>query len=345
MNNIELKAAAKQKTIKPWEYVSDYSKHNEVNKYLQNIIGRKFLEYRKRWSQASNIKKIYDFPLFLVFETLFRCNLKCVMCIHSSVDKKKYSYDGKLPYTVFKDIMKEASKHYCPSMTFGGTSEPLLDQDIVNMVSLAKDSGFIDVMINTNATMLNEDMSRRLIKSGLTRLRIGFDGLTERTYEKIRVGADFKKVRNNIINFVKIRDSMGLKLPIVRVSCVNLSENSHELDGFIKFWKPIVDYVSIQIYRPPVFTKERLKMGPRLMSLSKVVCCQPFERLYIRGNGDVFACCAVAYGPKIGNVSNSTLYDLWNSKKMNRFRNILIKGKMDMLPQLCQKCLVINRGV
>lgn len=345
MTSHTMRSVAKEKVLEPWAYVSDYSRHDEVNKYLQNIIGRKFLEYRRRWNQASNIKKIYDFPLFLVFETLFRCNLKCVMCIHSSEDVSKYSYDGKLPFAVFKSIMKEASKHYCPSMTFGGTSEPLLDHDIADMVSLARDSGFIDVMINTNATMLNEDISRRLIKSGLTRLRVGFDGLTKRTYEKIRVGADFKKVRANIINFVKIRDSMGKKLPIVRVSCVNLSENSHELGGFIKFWKPIADYVSIQIYRPHVFTEERLNMGPRLMSFSKVVCCQPFERLYIRGNGDVFACCAVAYGPKIGNVSNSSLYDLWNSKKMDRFRRILINGKTDKLPELCQKCLVINRGV
>ena len=42
MSNSQLKTAAEQKTIKPWEYVSDHSRHDEVNKYLQDIIGENF---------------------------------------------------------------------------------------------------------------------------------------------------------------------------------------------------------------------------------------------------------------------------------------------------------------
>ena len=55
-------------------------------------------------------------------------------------------------------------------------------------------------MINTNATLLEENMNRKLIERGLTRIRIGFDGATADTYEKIRIGANFHKVKDNILN-------------------------------------------------------------------------------------------------------------------------------------------------
>jgi wyosine [tRNA(Phe)-imidazoG37] synthetase (radical SAM superfamily) len=65
------------------------------------------------------------------------------MCIQSSAEKYKYSYDEKLPYETFKDIMKEAKTHYCPSLTIAGTSEPTLDSRLSDMIALANKNGFI----------------------------------------------------------------------------------------------------------------------------------------------------------------------------------------------------------
>ena len=327
------------KAAKAWDYVRDYSRHCDVNEYLGEELGDRFLTYRTRWREATSFTKEFDFPLFLVFETMFKCNLKCVMCLHSSPGKEVYSYDKKLPISVFKNIMKECALHYCPSMTFGGTSEPLLDPDLVEMIRLAKGIGFIDIMLNTNATLLDPVISRRLIDSGLTRLRVGFDGLTKGTYEKIRIGANFEKVKSNIIGFVQMRDRMKARLPIVRISCVDLLENNSELQGFVEFWKPVADYVSIQVYRPHEFTKRRLKMWPKDKTKAmNVVCTQPFERVYIRGNGDVHACCNVAFGPKIGNVHEASIYDMWNSDKMRMLQKALKHGSWENIPG-CRECL------
>lgn len=337
--------AGDNKDTKAWNYVRDYSRHCDVNEYIGDILGVRFREYRERWREASELGKILDFPLFLVFETLFKCNLQCVMCLHSSPEKKVYAYDSKLSLDLFRSIMSECASHYCPSITFGGTSEPLLDPELLEMIRLAKKSGFVDIMVNTNATILDADMSRRLIDSGLTRIRIGFDGLTKETYEKIRVGANFEKVRNNIINFMKIKNEMKSSLPIVRVSCVNLLENNREIESFIDFWRPIVDYVSIQVYRPHEFTVDRLKMWPKDNDAVKdVMCTQPFERLYIRGNGDVHACCSVAFGPKIGNVLTTSIYEIWNSDKMHALRNALKSGGWEKMAG-CRDCLANARNI
>ncbi|MBT6053535.1 MAG: hypothetical protein HOG49_42710 [Candidatus Scalindua sp.] len=62
----------------------DYSRHGNVDDYLCSVKGEEFREYRNRWKSASSMEKEFDFPAFLVFETMFKCNLKCnlkcIMC-------------------------------------------------------------------------------------------------------------------------------------------------------------------------------------------------------------------------------------------------------------------------
>ncbi|NQT90796.1 MAG: radical SAM protein [Candidatus Omnitrophica bacterium] len=324
--------------------VCDYSRHGAINQYLAGVIGKEFRQYRKRWKEVVNLKRRVNFPLFLVLEPTFKCNLRCIMCMHSSKGTPRYDYKSRLPLKTYKAILDEASRYYCPSMTMGGNGEPLLDGRLADMIKLASRKGFIDIMLNTNGTLLTPFVSRRLIRSGLTRLRVGFDGLTKATYEKIRVGADYEKVKDNIVNFIKLRDKMNSRLPVVRINCVHLSENDKEIKGFIDFWKPVADYVSIQRYIPHMLTKRRLKLMPEERSRFKdTICSQPFERLYIRGNGDAYACCSVVYGPIVGNVIKDSIYDIWNSAKMRRLRAALLNNDWRRIP-VCRDCMRSRYG-
>ncbi len=325
--------------------VKDYTLKGNLDKYLTSIIGKSFSKYRDKWRKAVDQDEEYDFPLFLVFETFYRCNLKCIMCIHSNEKKSSIAYDEQLSYEVYERIMKEASENYCPSMTLGGLSEPLLDKRMADMVALANRSGFVDIMINTNATLLTQDISRKLIENGLTRLRIGFDAATKETYESIRVGAKYENVKRNILDFIELRNRMNSQLPIVRISCVELSVNEKEIDEYVDFWKSIVDYVSIQRYRPHEFTEDRkrasLGSGEKLIKNAR--CSEPWNRLYIRGNGDVMPCCNPGYASVVGNVTQQSLKEIWNSTYMKKMRKALKEGNIEQFPK-CKKCMMENYG-
>lgn len=319
----------------------DFTKHGDANEYLGNILGERFREYRRRWNKAERLEEVYDFPLFLVFEPMWKCNLKCIMCLHSSPQDNSMEYDGRMSWDMYEKIIKEAEEHNCPSLTIGGHCEPLLDTRLPEMVALAKKSGFVDIMINTNATLLTEKVSSKLIENGLTRLRIGFDGAKEETYEKIRIGANFKEVKSNIINFINLRKKLNSKLPIVRISCVHLSTNDLEIDSFIEFWTPLVECVSIQRYRPHDITEERdrTKLGAG-KDLAKIPqCSEPWERLYIRGNGDVHVCCQPVYGPKLGNLKDSSLFEMWHSETANNLRSAIKEENWDKVPT-CKECMI-----
>ena len=92
-----------------------------------------------------------------------------------------------------------------PSIKFNWRGEPLLHSRIPDFIRLAKESGILEVIINTNATNLTMKMSEKLIDAGLDLMIYSFDGGTKETYESMRPGRfkknSFESVYQNIKNF------------------------------------------------------------------------------------------------------------------------------------------------
>jgi radical SAM protein with 4Fe4S-binding SPASM domain len=72
------------------------------------------------------------------------------------------------------------------------------------MIKYCSDRG-LNTSIHTNATILTGELSHRLINSGLSVISFSFDGYTKDVYESIRVGANFEKALNNILQFLRIK--------------------------------------------------------------------------------------------------------------------------------------------
>lgn len=79
----------------------------------------------------------------------------------------------------------------------GGFGEPTAHPDIIRMVSALK-SGGARVELVSNGTLLNEKMADGLLGAGLDRLWISFDGVNGPAFERVRQGARFKEVVENI---------------------------------------------------------------------------------------------------------------------------------------------------
>ncbi len=324
-----------------FSYVSDYSRHGNIDGYLGMVIGEPFERYRELWRRAHSLELETDFPLYLSLETQLKCNFRCAMCAYSAPEEIDRQYYPELMSSeLFDRIMEEASRYGCPSIGLNVLNEPLLDPHIVERIRKARSAGFIDLRINTNASMLSESMARELAASGLTRLYAGLDALTKETYEKVRIGGDYEKVLHNVQRFLSIRDGGGRKLPIVRVSFVRLSINEHEIPGFMEYWMDKADMVSIQEYMPPVHNESFLaKHGNTRPMPDSYTCPQPFERLTIKGNGDVFPCCAqYHYKLRLGNLKEAGIHEIWNSRAMRDLRRRMKERTWGSHP-VCGPCL------
>ena len=92
--------------------------------------------------------------------------------------------------------------------------------DIDEFILYASTKGILDIMLSTNGTALTEKMSYKLIDAGLTKISVSLDANDEEIYNKIRVGGDFKKVIQNCLTFLKVRESLNKKIPLFKVTFV-----------------------------------------------------------------------------------------------------------------------------
>jgi radical SAM protein with 4Fe4S-binding SPASM domain len=308
-------------------------------------FGAKWNEYRRNWAAASRMEYRPDFPLFVRFETKFRCNLHCKMCVHGHPDLEKgYSYAGEMDFKTYCRLIDECAEHDCPSIGMNHANEPLLDKDLIERVNYATKCGIMDIHMNTNAMLLTEEMSKKLLDTGLTRLCFSVDALTPETFKKIRVDANYNKVMAYIDTFLNLKIKRNVELPATRVSLVLQEDNKHEVEAFCEYWVKKVDYVAIQRYVPiSPFDQEENDSRAHATSFSpkegKQKCSYTWESLFIHGDGLALPCAAHrARKIAVGNIHKNSLYEIWNSPAMEELRKKHKEGNLEGL-RLCPTCI------
>lgn len=293
---------------------------------------------RNRWKLLSGYltgrADLEAYPITLIVENTGKCNLKCPMCPRELGYYPPEDFD----FGLFQQIIDEISQKTELVFPWGG-GEPLMNPDIFRMVRYCKDADIYTV-VSTNATLLDQRRSQELLESGLDSLIIAFDGTTPETYEKYRKGADFEKVRANILSFLEMKRVQCPDLFVV-LQMVRLPENQHQVRDFQRMWSiDGVDEVRIkedEIVIPDVALEERVQHTRR-----RHPCYQLWQGpAMVNYKGEFFPCCHTWQSEPIGNVRDSSIYNLWNSERMNRMREAHLKGDLTDYPE-CQDCHAPN---
>ena len=315
----------------------------DLEALFTNEFGEPYTQYRKAWQLAQQGDSIPSFPLSLDFETNNFCNLKCRMCLFSSdlyPDNKRPK--GFLNVNSFKRLTDEGSEHALPAMTFGFESEPLLHPHLPQMVEYARSHGVMDIRVGTNGMLLDLDMSKRLIDSGLTRLEISVDAIDPQTYSSIRHGGDYYRLIKNIFTFLELRHNLGLIFPLLRVSFLKLQANEGQLQPFLNFWKNTADYFSIQnlLDYEILESEDTSKNADHQPTSRDFKCVKINQRMYIRYNLTSLPCGYVFgwEGLALADLHETSIYHAWNSAKFRELREIHACGKY-WHNHYCKRCV------
>jgi radical SAM protein with 4Fe4S-binding SPASM domain len=87
---------------------------------------------------------------------------------------------------------------------------------------------------NTNGTLLTRDKAERLVRAGLDWLHISLDGATAPTYEGIRHGSDFERVRANVLELVRTMRQLDKEKPTLSLVFVAMRRNIGELPELVR---------------------------------------------------------------------------------------------------------------
>ncbi|MEM7825408.1 MAG: radical SAM protein [Candidatus Aenigmatarchaeota archaeon] len=298
-------------------------------------------------------------PVSVLLEPTTKCNLKCKMCARTYWENPKI---GDMVFRNFKKVIENfnfliGSDDIQTGLCLTGLGEPFLNKDIFKMIRYAKYKKKIPyVYIISNGTVITSKVAKRIVLSGLDHLAISLDGATKETYEKIRVGANFNLVIQNIKKLVEIRNKVGKK-PTIRLCFVLQSENANDLNEVINLGKILnVDMVSATIINPHFPQKNNLAYLAQIPQVEQAYkkarelginfkytdhyldkCLYPWVCPYITWNGFVTPCC-VKPDPEefnFGNVFEDSFSSIWNSKKYKKFRESL---NSKAPPQICRGC-------
>jgi MoaA/NifB/PqqE/SkfB family radical SAM enzyme len=164
--------------------------------YLTRVLKRRYV-----WAK----------PFAIGFEPTTHCNLRCPECPSGLRSFSRPT--GFADVSLFTKTLDETKRHaFYLTLYFQG--EPFLHPEIIPMIQKAKKRGFF-VATSSNAHFFTPQVAEETVASGLDKLIISFDGLTQETYQKYRIGGDLEKVRSGVSNLIQAKKKQGKKNPIV----------------------------------------------------------------------------------------------------------------------------------
>jgi len=194
----------------------------------------KDIAFEKRWLDLKRncdyyFSRVIDYPLcppeHVYFSLTGRCNLKCKMC---SIPNPHNRQEDELTAGEVKRLIDQIVDMKVDHLTFSG-GEPLLRNDIFELIAYAVDKKISMVDIISNGLLINEEVAKKLVKSGVTHITVSIDGLEEAN-DFIRGKGSFRKAaeaidlinkyrKNNFpslgINFTIMDCNIGHILPII----------------------------------------------------------------------------------------------------------------------------------
>ena len=158
------------------------------------------------------------------------CNLECRTCIRNIWDEPIGRMNSKTFDRIIEGLESFSPK---PTVFFGGFGEPLFHPGIVDMVARVK---ALDATVEliTNGTLLTQEMSNRLIESGLDMLWVSLDGATPESYADVRLGAALPEVLSNLKRFRDLRMEAQLLKPEIGIVFVAMKRNIHDLPSLLQ---------------------------------------------------------------------------------------------------------------
>lgn len=281
------------------------------------------------------------FPHHVHIEPTNACNLRCIHCVQESMTRPPCF----LEWDVYTKVIDETGPAQT-QITLDVQGEPMLHPRILDMVAYAKEAG-CNVSLLTNATLLDNDKSSRLIEAGLDRIVFSFDAVEKELYEKIRQRARFEPTLANLLNFLRLNYMADSPVFV----CVSIIKQQATLEHLADY-KAYFDELPVNT----VFVSPLLNMSGGSKAADEVVlppvsekygndspvCRVPWENITVNADGSV-CCCPLDYNVvwPAGWAKKSSLHEIWSGEAYRQFRRAHLNRDFQEVEKngvLCSSC-------
>ncbi len=321
-----------------FKYLTLYRVFNATQLYISFILTRivgKVIQFGK--------------PMSLSIEPTTACNLACPEC--PSGLKQFTRNTGKLQLDFHKTILNHVKSHvFYINYYFQG--EPFLHPEFLTLIEEAKKSK-IYTATSTNAHFISKEKAREIVGSGLDRLIISIDGLTQETYAQYRVNGKLSKVIEGSKFLVEAKKELGSKTPHLIFQFLAVKPNEHEIPAVFSLAKELaIDEVRIktaQLYNyknghplmPEKNEYSRYELGKNgeyhLKGEQGNHCWRMWSGSVFTWDGLVVPCCFDKDAQHVlGDLKEQEFDLIWKSARYRNFRKSVLSSRNQI--DICQNC-------
>jgi molybdenum cofactor biosynthesis enzyme MoaA len=285
-----------------------------------------------------------DFPSRVQVEVTNRCNLRCIMCTRNQMTRST----GDMTPETFRRVADEVCTEPGCVLAMYFLGEPLLNpclEEMVRYVAERADPAMV-FGIQTNGMLLGADRARGLLEAGLRSFAISLDAL-QGDLERIRPGARYPQIEQNILGLIETARQMGISNLRVDISKLCDDPNADEVKRFKERWEGKVSAIHLlgisriegNSYLGADSTVRLVEPRPQVQ---KGYCGQG-QRVLVHWNGDYAFCCSdVNRRIVLGSVLGARIRELWHSPLVQQLRHKILTGDYSNLPA-CADCMAGRR--
>ncbi|MFX1392819.1 MAG: radical SAM/SPASM domain-containing protein [Promethearchaeota archaeon] len=277
-----------------------YILYQKSNWNLKKLIIKPFVEFARLNYRKFN-PSVYLFHSIQI-QTQSYCNLNCQFCPNNKINREH----GKMPLDLFNKIINELSElNYTGEIMLYLQNEPLLDKRMINLINIThKKCPNAIIGLYSNGTILTNDLLCKLFDAGLTFLRIN----------------DYSMVQ---LNETKNEEAYEVKSRVKDFKCYLANRKRINL---YRFFPSIIKMSS----------RSGLMEGVGIPTPLNLFCNRPFEQMYINFKGDALFCCNDwLFSEIMGNIKNTSLFEIWTNKKYTLLRRELYRNSRK---RICYEC-------
>ncbi len=172
----------------------------------------------------------------LYLEPTSRCNLKCITCVRQQwPDLNQTDMDMEL----FELLLKQMKAFSAlKNVHLGGFGEPLAHPQALEIIRRLCQDGY-RVSLNSNGSMVTEEVARLLIDYGVHNIFFSIDSLDEKMFSEIRVNGQLGEVLDNIFKLRNLKRELKSNHPKIGLEFVLMRSNIEQLPLMQKLAKEV----------------------------------------------------------------------------------------------------------
>ena len=306
----------------------------EINRVEDSAVPR-YLVHRYRYEIYPQTRTLDNYPPYLQIEPTSICNYRCIFCYQTdeTLTKRANGFMGHMSLDLFKQIVDQAEGHI-EFISLASRGEPLLCPDIEAMLAYTRGK-FLNLKMNTNASLLDERKAHAILQSGIQTLVFSADAAEPSLYGQLRVNGKLERVLANIRQFKQIQETHYPDSKIItRVSGVKFDDRQ-KLDDMEGLWGDLVNQVAFVSYNP---WENPYDASPTGVTSP---CSDLWRRMFIWWDGKANPC-DVDYRStlSVGSLLESNLSELWQSQGYYDLREAHLEQRRSETSP-CRQCMVL----